>query len=75
MFIKTIIFPESKQAGKNVRGSNLFQGDGAQLLFFYRTCCFPEVPDSLSPHPGFVHCLCARVHVCGLLKSPKRSVQ
>ena len=46
MFIsKKLFLPESKRGGgggvKNVRRSNLFQGDGAQLLFFYRTCCFP----------------------------------
>ena len=31
-FKENIIFPESKWGVKNVRGSNLFQGDGAQLL-------------------------------------------
>ena len=31
---------------------------------------FQGVPDSLPPS-GFAHCLCALVHVCGILKSPK----
>ena len=51
-FKETVIFPESKQGEgvKNVRGSNLFQGGGAQLLFFNIACCFPGIPDSLYPH-------------------------
>ena len=73
-FKGTIIFEESRRGGsKYFRGSKLFQGDGAKLLFSietYRTHCSPGGPDSLPPS-GFVHCLCARVHVCGILKSPK----
>ena len=51
-FKETIIFPESKQGGgrKNVRGSNLFQGDGAQLLFSIELVVFQGVLDSLYPH-------------------------
>ena len=33
--------PSRGGGGQNVRRSDLFQGDGALLLFFYRTCCFP----------------------------------
>ena len=51
LFKETIIFPESKQGGgvKNVRRSNLFQGDGAQLLFSTELVVFQGVPDSLYP--------------------------
>ena len=53
-FKETIIFPESKQGGggrgvKNVRRSNLFQSDGAQLLFSIELVGFQGVPDSLYP--------------------------
>ena len=50
-FKETIIFPESKQGGgvKNVRRSNLFQGDGAQLLFSIELVVFQGVLDSLYP--------------------------
>ena len=52
-FKETIIFPESKRGGggmvKNVRRSNLFQGDGAQLLFSIELVVFQGVPDSLCP--------------------------
>ena len=35
--------------GKNVRRSNLFQGDGAQLFFSIELVVFQGVPDSLYP--------------------------
>ena len=50
-FKETIIFPESNRGGgfKNDRRSNLFQGDGAQLLFFIELVVLQGVPDSLYP--------------------------
>ena len=48
-FKETIIFPESKLGVNNFRGSNLFQGDGAQLLFSIKLVVFQGVPDSLYP--------------------------
>ena len=58
-FKETIIFPESKQGGggggKNVRWSNIFQGDGAQLLFSIELVVFQGVPDSL--YPLWIHAL------------------
>ena len=49
-FKETVIFPETKQgAVKNVSTSNLFQGDGAQLLFSTELVVFQWVPDSLYP--------------------------
>ena len=52
-FKETIIFPESKQGGgggvKNVKRSNLFQGDGAQMPFSIELVVFQGVPDSLYP--------------------------
>ena len=80
MFIskKLLFFQSPSRRVKNVRGSNLFQGDGAHLFFFYRTCCLsggsghPVPPPP--PPPGFAHCIYARVHVCSVLKSPKRSM-
>ena len=53
MFIskKVQFFPESKQGDgvKNVKRSNLFQGDGAQLLFCIELVVFQVVPDSMFP--------------------------
>ena len=71
---KKLLFLKSPDRGvAKFRGSNLFQADGAQLHFSikpYRTRCFPG--GSRLPAPsGFVHCLCARVNVCGNVKSPK----
>ena len=74
MFIsKKLQFFQSPSRGggvKNVRRSNLFQGYGGPISFFYRTCCFPG-GSGLPVPSGFANCLCARVYVCGLLKSPK----
>ena len=61
-FKETIIFLESKQVGQNVRGSNLFQGDGAQLLFSIDFIVIQGVPDSLYPPPPLVSRI-AYVHV------------
>ena len=55
-------------------GPTFFQGDGAQLLFSKELIVFQGVPDSCTPS-GFAHCLCARVYVCGLLKSPKNEAR
>ena len=56
---ETIFFPESKReegGGKsNVRWSNLYQGDGAQLLFSIELVVFQGVPDSL--YPLWIHAL------------------
>ena len=76
-FKGTIIFEESRRGGgvTNFRGSNLFQGDGAKLHFSIETCrtrCSPGGSRLPVPPPsGFAHCPCARVHVCGILKSRK----
>ena len=71
MFIsKKLYFLKSPDRGwgsQISRGSNLFQGDGVKLHFFYRN--LQGVPVSLPPS-GFAHCICARSHVCGILKSP-----
>ena len=51
MFIskKLLFFQSSSTGGQNVRRSNLFQGDGAQLLFSIGLVVFQGVPDSLYP--------------------------
>ena len=51
MFIskKLYFFQSPSGGGQNVRRSNLFQGDGAQLLFFIELVVFQGVPDSLYP--------------------------
>ena len=53
MFIsKKLYFFQSPSMGggdKNVMRSNLFKGDGAQLLFSIELVVFQGVPDSLYP--------------------------
>ena len=53
MFIskKLLFFQSPRRRVKNVRESNLFQGDGAQLLFSIGLVVFQGVPDSLYPPP------------------------
>ena len=74
MFIsKKLSFFQSPSRGggcQNVRRSDLFQGDGALLLFSIELVVFQGVPDSL--YPLWIRALPMQcVYVCGLLKSPK----
>ena len=50
-FIEIYFFHSPSRVGgvKNVRRSNLFQGDGTQLLFSIELVVFQGVPDSLYP--------------------------
>ena len=75
MFIskKLSFFQRPSRGGvKNARGPTFSKVMGPNCFFSIENVVFQGVPDSLCPPPpsGFAHCLCTRVHVCGLLKTP-----
>ena len=76
MFIsKKLYFLKSPDRGwgSQISGGPTFSKVmGSNCIFFietYRTRCFPG-GSSIPAPSGFAHCICARSHVCGILKSP-----